>query len=71
MIVWLLIWIVWFLVANRESNAQKTEYKSVDGIGHETLEEAGGKELVERRCEHKPRRKSLKQCFFTKGEHIA
>lgn len=61
MIVWLLIWIVWFLVANRESNAQKTEYKSVDGIGHARLEEACG----ERTSRKEVRTQTKEQTFAT------
>lgn len=64
MIVWLLIWIVWFLVANRESNAQKTEYKSVDGIGHETLEEAGGERTSRKEVRTQTKEKKFETMFL-------
>lgn len=64
MIVWLLIWIVWFLVANRESNAQKTEYKSVDGIGHARLEEAGGERTSRKEVRPQTKEKKFATMFL-------
>ena len=64
MIVWLLIWIEWFLVANRESNAQKTEYKSVDGIGHARLEEAGGERTSRKEVRTQTKEKKFATMFL-------
>ena len=55
---------MWFLVANRESNAQKTEYKSVDGIGHETLEEAGGERTSRKEVRTQTKEKKFETMFL-------